>query len=184
MKRNYPTWEQSGNKEEQKKNDKYVPSKVFTITQAEAEASPSIITGQIPMANTTCKVLFDYGESHSFISIRTVKIVNAPNELFNVGFGTMLPLREIAISKNWVKVVPLWIDGRKLYVNLIALDLSDFDVILGMNFLSKYGVSINCKRKKVVFAPKGGDSFEFEGISKKPITHIISAMKAKEMLQH
>ncbi|XP_062075997.1 uncharacterized protein LOC133780140 [Humulus lupulus] len=121
MKRNCPTWEQSGNKEEQKKNDKYDPTRVFTITQAEAEASPFVVTDQIPMANTTY---------------------------------------------------------------LIVLDLSDFDVILGMDFLSKYGASINCKCKKVVFAPEGRDPFEFEGISKKPITHIISAIKAREMLQH
>ncbi|XP_062076389.1 uncharacterized protein LOC133831715 isoform X1 [Humulus lupulus] len=45
VKRNCPTWEQSGSKEEQKKDDKYVPARVFTITQAEAEASPSVITG-------------------------------------------------------------------------------------------------------------------------------------------
>ncbi|XP_062112898.1 uncharacterized protein LOC133824052 [Humulus lupulus] len=116
------------NKEEPKKDDKYVPARVFAITQAEADASPSVVSSQIPMVNTTY--------------------------------------------------------GRELYVDLIVLDLSDFDVILGMDFLSKYGASIDCKRKKVVFAPKGGDPFEFEGISKKPRTPIISAMKAREMLQH
>ncbi|XP_062075461.1 uncharacterized protein LOC133779523 [Humulus lupulus] len=128
MKRNCPTWEQSGNKEEQKKNDKYIPARVFTITQDKAETSPSVVIGQIPMANTRCKVLFDS--------------------------------------------------------DLNVLDLSDFDVILGLDFLSKYGAFINCKRKKVVFAPEGGDLFEFEGISKKPRTPIISAMKSREMLQH
>ncbi|XP_062113049.1 uncharacterized protein LOC133824194 [Humulus lupulus] len=184
VKRNCPTWEQSGSKEEQKKDDKYVPARVFTITQAEAEASPSVVTGQIPMANITCKVLFDYGASHSFISSRTVNVVNAPSEIFNVGFVTMLPSGEIVISKNWVKAVPLWIGGRELYVDLILLDLYDFDVILGMDFLSKYGASIDCKRKKVVFALEGGDPFELEGISKKPRTPIISAMKSRERLQH
>ncbi|XP_062075883.1 uncharacterized protein LOC133780013 [Humulus lupulus] len=184
IKRNCPLWNQAGNKEEPKKDDKYVPARVFAITQAEADASPSVVSGQIPMANTTCKVLFDSGASHSFISSSLVNHVNVPIELFNVGFETMLPSGEIVISKNWVKVVPLWIDGRELYVDLIVLDLSNFDVILGMNFLSKYGASIDCKCKKVVFAPESGDPFEFEGISKKPRTPIILAMKAREMLQH
>ncbi|XP_062080721.1 uncharacterized protein LOC133785510 [Humulus lupulus] len=151
IKRNFSTWEQSSNKEEQKKDYKYVLARVFTITQAKVEASPSAVTGQIPMANNTCKVLFDSGASHSFISSRIVNVVNAPSELFNVGFETMLPSGEIVISKNWVNTVPLWIDGRELYVDLIVLDISDFDVILGMDFLS---------------------------------TPIISAMKARERLQH
>ncbi|XP_062086334.1 uncharacterized protein LOC133792443 [Humulus lupulus] len=184
MKCKCPTWEQFGNKEEQKKNHKYVPARVFAITEAEAEANPSVVTSQIPMANTTCKILFDSGASHSFISSRTINVINTPSELFNVRFGTMLPSEEIVISKNWVKDVPLWVDGMELYVDLIVLELSNFDVILGMDFHSKYGASIDCKRKKMIFAPEGGDLFEFEGISKKPITPIISAMKAREMLQH
>ncbi|XP_062079878.1 uncharacterized protein LOC133784599 [Humulus lupulus] len=150
IKHNCPLWNQAGNKEEPKKDDK-------------------------------CS---SQSASHSFISSSLVNHVNVPIELFNVGFGTMLPSGEIVISKNWVKVVPLWIDGRELHVDLIVLDLSDFDVILEIDFLSKYGASINCKCKKVVFAPEGGDLFEFEGISKKPRTSIISAMKAREMLQH
>ncbi|XP_062103472.1 uncharacterized protein LOC133814542 [Humulus lupulus] len=95
IKRNFPLWNQAGNKEEPKKDDKHVLAKVFAITQAVADASLLVVTCQIPMANTTCKVLFDSG-----------------------------------------------IDGRELYVDLNVLDLSNFDVILGMDFLSKYGASI------------------------------------------
>ena len=90
------------------------------------------------MVNTTCKVLFDSGASHSFISSRTVNVVNAPSELFNEGFGTMLPSGEIVISKNWVKVVPLWIDGRELYAYLIVLDLSCNDPDFQDSIMRKY----------------------------------------------
>ncbi|XP_062118977.1 uncharacterized protein LOC133832681 [Humulus lupulus] len=120
IKRKCPSWNQAGNKEEQKKDDKYVPARVFAITQAEADASPSIVSGLIPMANTTCKVLFDSGASHSFISSSLVNHVNVLIELFNVGFGTILPSGEVEKSKNWFRVVPLWIDGRELFVDLIV----------------------------------------------------------------
>ena len=73
------------------------------------------------MANTSFKVLFDSGASHSFIASKIVNVVNAPRELFNVGFETMLPSGEILISKYWVGAVPLRIDGRELFVDLIIL---------------------------------------------------------------
>ncbi|XP_060962018.1 uncharacterized protein LOC133032169 [Cannabis sativa] len=118
IKRNCPLWGQTGNRAEPKKDDKYVPARVFAITQVEAEASPSVVSGQIPMANTTCKVLFDSGATHSFIASTIVNHINAPN-------------------------------------------LFDFDVILGMDFLTKYGASIDCKQEKVVFTPEDGETFEF-----------------------
>ncbi|KAM6599935.1 hypothetical protein CsatA_019544 [Cannabis sativa] len=45
IKRNCPLWGQTGNRAEPKKDDKYVPARVFAITQAEAEASPSVVSG-------------------------------------------------------------------------------------------------------------------------------------------
>ncbi|KAM6562939.1 hypothetical protein CsatB_022937 [Cannabis sativa] len=45
IKRNCPLWGQIGNKAEPKKDNKYVPARVFAITQAEAEAKPSVVSG-------------------------------------------------------------------------------------------------------------------------------------------
>lgn len=36
-----------------------------------------------------------------------------------------------------------------MVIDLIVIDMSDFDVILGIDFLSKYGVEINYTKKKV-----------------------------------
>ncbi|KAM6547414.1 hypothetical protein CsatB_019090 [Cannabis sativa] len=158
----------TGNKAEPKKDDKYVPAKFFGITQAKAEASPSVLSGQIPMANTTCKVLFDSGATHSFITSTIVNHINVPSELFTVGFGTMLPSGEVVISRNWLRGIPVRIDGRKLFVDLIVLDLFDFDVILGMDFLTKYGASIDCEQKKIVFTPEDGRHLSLGGRKETP----------------
>ena len=40
------------------------------------------------------------------------------------------------------------ISKRELKADLVMLDMTDYDVILGMDFLSKYGAMINCKDKK------------------------------------
>lgn len=48
-----------------------------------------------------------------------------------------------------------------LRVDLIIFEMSDFDMILGMDFLSKYGAKIDCKKKKVKLSLDNGDKFAF-----------------------
>ncbi|TYK19421.1 ty3-gypsy retrotransposon protein [Cucumis melo var. makuwa] len=50
-----------------------------------------------------------------------------------------------------------------LDVTLLVLDMQDFDVILGMDWLSANHASIDCFGKEVVFNPPSGPSFKFRG---------------------
>ena len=50
----------------------------------------------------------------------------------------------------------LYFSNKTLCADLILLEFMDFDVILGMNWLSKCGVCIDCKEKKVRFSPVDG----------------------------
>ena len=55
------------------------------------------------------------------------------------------------------------VEGRELSVDLIELVMADFDMILGMDWLAKYGATIDCRRKMVTFEPEGEDLFVFVG---------------------
>ena len=52
---------------------------------------------------------------------------------------------------------------RELPVDLIVLEMVDYDMILGIVWLSKYNASIFCRRKKGVFQPSEGEVFEYKG---------------------
>ena len=52
---------------------------------------------------------------------------------------------------------------RELLGDLIILEMVDYDVILGMDWLSKCNATIFCRRKKVVFQAFEGEIFEYEG---------------------
>ena len=45
----------------------------------------------------------------------------------------------------------------------MELEIDDFDLILGMDVLEKYGPNINCKTNTVTFAPEGEMPFMFQG---------------------
>ena len=60
-----------------------------------------------------------------------------------------LPLGENLTSLFSFKTVLVKIVGRELPVYLIVLEMVNYDVILGMDWLSKYNAIIFCRRKKV-----------------------------------
>ena len=167
---------------EPKQDGTFVPARVFALTQKEAETSNSVVTGQIPIANLLCNVLVDSGATHSFISTCMIEKIGRPREVFPIGFSTMLPSGEMMTSKGWVRAVPMIIGGRELYADLIELAIHDYDVILGMDWLSKYCANIDCRRKVVVFQPEGEEKFMFKGEITGPRTPIISSLKARRMM--
>ncbi|KAL4026723.1 hypothetical protein IC575_015162 [Cucumis melo] len=69
-----------------------------------------------------------------------------------------------------------------LDVTLLVLDMQDFDVILGMDWLSANHANIDCFGKEVVFNPPSGASFKFKGTGMVCIPKVISAMKASKLL--
>ncbi|KAL0556442.1 hypothetical protein IC582_004956 [Cucumis melo] len=69
-----------------------------------------------------------------------------------------------------------------LDVTLLVLDMQDFDVILGMDWMSANHASIDCFRKEVVFNARSRISFKFKGAGIVCISKVISAMKASKLL--
>ncbi|KAL5579962.1 hypothetical protein UlMin_012404 [Ulmus minor] len=103
---------------------------------------------------------------------------------FHGMFSTTLPSGEVMLSTYWLRAVPMIVDDRELFVNLIVLDIHNFDVILGMDWLSKYNATIDCRKRRVIFEPMGEEKFKFVGKPKKSGTPMISALKAKKMLSN
>ena len=64
----------------------------------------------------------------------------------------------------------------------MVLEMVDYDVILGMDWLSNYNATIFCRRKKVVFEPSEGKVFKYKGTPRGSKWPVVSAMKASRML--
>ena len=93
-----------------------------------------------------------------------------------------LPSGETLTSRFSFKEVPIKVARRELPVDLTVLKMVDYDVILGMDCLSKYNATILCRRKKVVFHPYEGEVFEYECTPRGIKWLLVSTMKASKML--
>ncbi|KAL5538563.1 hypothetical protein UlMin_044881 [Ulmus minor] len=108
--------------------------------------------------------------------------LSVPYEKMSNALNIILPSGDVLLSTYWLKETPIKISGQELYVDLIILEIKDFDVILGMDWLSKYNATIHCKKRKVVFEPHGKEKFELIGDPKQSRTPMISAVKAFKLL--
>ena len=53
--------------------------------------------------------------------------------------------------------------GTLLMMDLRIMNISDFDVILGMDWLTAYRVAINCERRRVTAYTQDGTRVVFQG---------------------
>jgi len=67
-------------------------------------------------------------------------------------------------------------------VDLIQFDLSDFDIILGINCLHTYSAKIDCEDFKVILKDEKGRKVCFYGKREEESCSLISAMKTSDLL--
>src|SRR4051812_35526646 len=103
------------------------------------------------------QVLFDSGASHSFVTEEfscTSKI--QPTKLNHVMIvqipGSTTKARQI------YKAVPIRIHGIDLYANIIVLGTKSLKVVLGMDWMSKHKVLIDCAKKAITMTSTTGVS--------------------------
>ena len=75
------------------------------------------------------------------------------------------------------------IEGRDLLADLVLLDVMDFDVILGMDWLSQHFTTVDCRRKEVIFRILDVEEFKFVGDKSSTPQNLISAITARKMLR-
>ena len=104
-------------------------------------------------------------------------------ELLTYPFITITPAGDMYESMGWFKNVPINIGTRTLYTNLISIEMSHYDTILGIDWLSTHHAVIDCQKKRVIFQSPEGEKFEFKGTSRSKLVPTISALKAKRLLK-
>uniref|UniRef100_A0A2N9HUA0 CCHC-type domain-containing protein n=1 Tax=Fagus sylvatica TaxID=28930 RepID=A0A2N9HUA0_FAGSY len=160
-----------------------VAGRVFALTKQDAETSPSVVSGTLVITNQHAQVLFDSGSTHSFISHGFARRLNMIPETLDFELSVDTPSGHVMCTDKVYKSCNVLVSGRELEANLVLLDMYEFDVILGMDWLSTFHASIDCFGKKVVFRIPGQAEFVFEGDRVVRPPPLVSAMQAKRLLR-
>ncbi|KAG8372447.1 hypothetical protein BUALT_Bualt12G0067200 [Buddleja alternifolia] len=107
----------------------------------------------------------------------------------DVVIGTLLInnlLAFVLITNLIHKDCTIEIENIKLNVNLVQLNIGDFDVILGMDWLARNFPHVDCRAKKIDFCPSGKESFSYQGdvrMRSKKANTLLSATQAIRAIQ-
>ena len=141
-------------------------ARLYAYTNANVMASTSsVMAGQTLLDSYEVYTLFDSGASHSFISTKlALSLSNSSNRTLKL-MRIVLLTGEILQLEFFLRQISITINGVTLRADLIVIEIKDFDVILGMDFLGKHNAIINYHHRKVTFIPEDGEYFSFKGRS-------------------
>jgi hypothetical protein len=134
--------------------------RVNHMTSDEAQQAPDVVPGMFLASSHPATILFDFGASHSFVSSSFVAKHSLPIATMKHTMLVSSPGGEMR-TKHICPAISISIRGVDFPSNLILLDSKDIDIILGMDWLSKYDRVIQCARKAVKLTKKDGTSVEF-----------------------
>ncbi|XP_035837690.1 uncharacterized protein LOC110898590 [Helianthus annuus] len=157
--------------------------RAFVLNTEEARRNPDVITGTFLLNNFYAKILFDTGTDRSFISEHfRVLIHQTPCKLDKPFIVELADGREEEIVRV-VKDCTIQISKTPISIDLLPLKLGEFDVVIGMDWLSSHQAQILCDKKQIqIKDPKGGTVTIDGERPSKPIS-FISMLKVSKCIQ-
>jgi hypothetical protein len=140
------------------------------VAVEEAQKAPDFILGMFLVNSTTAIVLFDSGASHSFIFAayfekHNILIVILTCHMVVSSLGGDMPTRQVCPKVN----IFIRGGGVEFIANLIVLVSKGIDAILGMDWISKQKVLIDCAKKLVKLTMDDGHELEY--VAELLVTH-------------
>ena len=115
------------------------------------------------LSNLWVKILFDSGASHSFVAASSVDVMGLEVETLEEPLHVSSPLGSGVRIDKIFRDCELEISGILLTIDLWVMDISDFDVILGMDWLTAHCVVIDCDSRRITAYIRDGIRLTFEG---------------------
>nr|GFB24049.1 putative reverse transcriptase domain-containing protein [Tanacetum cinerariifolium] len=158
--------------------------RVFAITEDHATKTSGTITDTLFIYGHAVFVLFDTGATHSVISSTfSSRVTTTPTLLDHVLCISMSMQDSVRITHVY-RNLPLQFDDKIRAINALSLDMCEFDIILGMDWLTEHHATIDCRSYRVIFGDIHAPEFIYHGSLPGKSMQIISALQARTLPSH
>ena len=120
-------------------------------SRGEQDTSPNMVNGMLKIVTLDVYALIDPGATLSFVTPLVAKRFDVQRDILHEPFVSSTPVGESVVAKRVYQNCPISLPNRVSYVDLVKLDMLDFDIILGMDWLHACFASIDCWTRVVRF---------------------------------
>ncbi|GJY25584.1 putative reverse transcriptase domain-containing protein [Tanacetum coccineum] len=152
FKKDYPKWKNSGN---QAGNGNAV-ARAYAVGTAGTNPNNNVVTGTFLLNNRYASILFDTGADRSFVSNAFSSLIDIIPTTLDHDYDVELADGRIIGVNTIIRGCTLNFLNHPFIIDLMPVEIGSFDVIIGMDWLSKYQAVIVCS-EKIVRVPFGNE---------------------------
>ncbi|GJU21271.1 putative reverse transcriptase domain-containing protein [Tanacetum coccineum] len=140
--------------------------RAYMLRDRNAHQDPNVVTGMFLLNQHLARVLFDSGADKSFVSISLASMLNIPPITIDTFYNIEMADGNLVSTNTIIQGCTLTLLNQPFKIDLMPIKLGSFDVIIGMDWLSKYHARIICD-EKVVHIPINGETLIIRVMEKK-----------------
>nr|GEU43447.1 putative reverse transcriptase domain-containing protein [Tanacetum cinerariifolium] len=114
-----------------------------------AHQDPNVLTGAFLLNHRPARTLFDSGADRSFVSISFAFMLNILSITLDTTYNIETADGNLISTNTVIQGCPLTLLNQPFEIDLMSIKLGSFDVVIGMDWLSKYHAKIICDEKVV-----------------------------------
>ena len=145
--------------------------------------APEVIAGIFSLYDMEIYALIDPSSTHSYVCTEHLFDKMPLVEELEYDMHVTSPLGYSVNVNRVYKNCPIVIHDRKFSTDLIAFPFREYDLILGMDWLSKHQAMVDCDKKSVVLKCPNQSTMTVQGIRFGPLFNTISTMQARRFLR-
>ena len=159
------------------------PTRAYSMKAREDQNAPEVIAGIFSLYDTEMHALIDPGSTHSYVCMEHVfDKVPAKEKLAYDMYVTSRLGHSVSVNSIY-RNCPIVIQTREFLADLITLPFREFDLILGMDWLSKHRAIVDCGQKPVVLRCSDQTEVIVQGIGSSVMSNVISTMQARGIMR-
>ncbi|GJS77174.1 putative reverse transcriptase domain-containing protein [Tanacetum coccineum] len=140
--------------------------RAYMLRDRNAHQDPNVVTGMFLLNQHLARVLFDSGADKSFVSISLASMLNIPPITIDTFYNIEMADGNLVSTNTVIQGATLTLLNQPFKIDLMPIKLGSFDVVIGMDCLSKYHARIICD-EKVIHIPLNGETLIIRVMEKK-----------------
>ncbi|GKE65203.1 reverse transcriptase domain-containing protein [Tanacetum coccineum] len=155
--------------------------RAYLLRDKNAHRDPNIVTGTFLLNQHLARVLFDSREDKSFISVSLAFMLNIPPITLDTTYDIEMANGNLVGTNTVIQGCTLILLNQPIEIDLMPIKLGSFDIVIGMDWLSKYHARISYD-EKVVHLPINGETLIIRGDRSKTRLSLISCIKTERYI--